>query len=298
MDIRLLRISILSFVGLLSSVGMAQEFKAKVNKVAINKTKILISTTKRGWLKAGDVVRYNDNCFLEVEKKSPSYVLLKTQLCEKPEVLKKGDVILLSKDVNYSPKKGLSKASAERVSVASNRSKARLDIQYPQPINVVSRGVRVGLVQSLLDVQIDRQGQGQEDLGRLKQDFGIKVGYANIKTLKPGFLIEGQYTQYDSKNKSLKLDLNAAIGLSSKFYGFGGINIQNFSETDLVSLSQNTEPGVGFQLGLGAQFTKEFGLGLSFVRINSQATRVYTDLSTEEVQFRAQGVELNFNGTF
>lgn len=155
---------------------------------------------------------------------------------------------------------------------------------------IVSQGFRIEFIKSFLNGKL-KQSRGYLSAsleGKIDNDFGLGMGYANIKVNKPGFLSRFIYTQFNSSSNSIRIDGSGTYGVNENFYFLGGLNLHKFTKgADALDL------GLGFQFGAGFQVNQNFGFGLSYVTLNNAGTTDGVSLD-----FEAQGLELNIHGTF
>ncbi len=154
----------------------------------------------------------------------------------------------------------------------------------------ISQGFRVSIVKSFMNYKISTKNDS--DSGDAKQSYGIALGYASIHAMEFGFKGDIQYDSYTDNSTVgfARIEGNATYGFEKIGYAFGGLNVsQNVSGWSGVSKS----PGLGIQLGVGANVTRNIGLDLDYVLERNSASG---NGGTAEVAL--SGLELKLHATF
>src|SRR5262249_25601014 len=133
--------------------------------------------------------------------------------------------------------------------------------QYVNYSEDISEGFRLSFVKSFMTGKIS---SGSDSIsGDVDQNFGLAAGYASIKPEAIGWMADLEYDFLGSKSVSnLVLEADVTYGFEKIGYAFGGLNL---SKLNGLPGGISSTPGPGFQIGVGANVTKNFGADLAYV---------------------------------
>jgi long-subunit fatty acid transport protein len=199
-----------------------------------------------------------------------------------------------------------------------NAQKGQVDV-VSQSKDVIAKGFKVSLGASSLELNIDLPTGNSvtEDLDTSSQ---ITFGYSNIRANKIGFnadlsYLSGEMAGQDSDFKiiedNLRISANATYGINDKIYAFGGLNSSSYTSKTFSfgtsTLEIDHTPGIGYQLGMGYQITKNIGIELAYLTMNSKMTLSGGDIYDEQdnligdsvdYDIETKGTQINLIGTF
>ena len=163
-----------------------------------------------------------------------------------------------------------------------------------------SQGVRVSVMKPIVDFQLKKDGRSSEKY-KMPQALGFSVGYASLPVQQLGWTVDAAYLtnlkMTDKTDSSSSVTWNAARVSGNLGYAFtdmlnakGGINL-----TKMVSgeLSSSFTPSLGFQAGVGVQFTPNLGLDVNYVYMNQTLSIIGTTVDAV-----MSGAEVALHGTF
>jgi hypothetical protein len=229
--------------------AMASVTITRVNEAAQEIT-VSSKTTIAG--EVGDFLEVGDKCPLEIISSQGKLARLSYQSCETPELLKVGTVVN-----NPFVKQTATTAPANIPPAAEARLETKVTPEVTRT-NVDSVGVR-------LEYRTSGFSGSEEVFGRGAAQFrGFALGFVDIQQNKYSSMFHFIYSQaQDSALQMMRAEYNLTYGFRHQFYGFGGFNLSKFT-TELTEL----EVRPGLQLGLGVQFTKNYGLQFSYNNMN------------------------------
>ena len=160
-----------------------------------------------------------------------------------------------------------------------NAQKGQIDVTSNNK-DVIAKGFKVSLGASNLELDIDLP-TGKSVTEDLDTNSQITFGYSKILVNKVGFnaelsFLSGEMAGQDSDFKiiedNLRLAANATYGINDKLYAFGGLNSSSYSSQTYsfgtTILNVDHTPGIGYQLGMGYQITKNIGIELAYLTMN------------------------------
>ena len=264
----------------------AEPVSGKIKSVNQTKTKILILSKNTKGLKVGDLLNASETCELEVLSISKTKILLSTELCESRAQLEKGMTISLNMDENKEEQSLTNKATENSTSPINTTSTQYQSIA--NPTQNLSHGMRISLLKSFFDGKL-KDDNGNQASGDVDTDFSFGIGYADINRNDIGYTTNLFITKFEESASSIRLDGNITYGFNQFVYGIGGLNINHFVD----GLDADSSPSLGFQLGLGTQINRNFGLNLLYTELNNNIEGTFEDLS-----LKINGIELGLNATF
>lgn len=158
---------------------------------------------------------------------------------------------------------------------------------YAAPTEATAKGLRLELVKSFLTGKVSGNGYSSSDT--VRQDVGVAFGYASIRPLAVGFIANGQYDQLEENVNVLRANGNITYGFERMGYVFGGLNISRLNNVKRVEIS----PAMGFQFGVGANFTKTWGADLGYSQLNNKVSA-----NGRSADLELTGLELHLHVTF
>ena len=169
----------------------------------------------------------------------------------------------------------------------------------------IAQGFSISLVKDFMDAKINVSGTQASEAENADHKYGIAFGSSHIANQQLGGMGRLIYTAYDGGEgedvKLLRLDGNATYGMSSTVYLYGGLNISRVTNisSDDPYLKIDINPGVGFQLGVGAQFNKNMGVQIGFARLNNKVEISAPDFGlSADAELIIEGLEVALVGTF
>ncbi len=186
---------------------------------------------------------------------------------------------------------------------AQSKSNDASTISTSVPSVMSAKGFRVALVKSFLDYEQREEylGNTTKAEGGFKNEAGLSVGYAFLPVQKLGFTANFTYLtldeedayKYDDTFRMIRIDGNLAYSINEILSVKGGLNISDFSNSDL----DNLDPSIGLQFGGGVQITKNFGADISYV-VMQQFNKVRTLFGESEFRVFERGLEVALHATF
>ena len=183
---------------------------------------------------------------------------------------------------------------------AQNTSTSQIEKQN----TVSSEGFRASLLRSDLDAKIKIEYAGKTFTGEnenIDTALGVAVGYASLPIQQLGWTANFAYMKLKADDTSVKMgrvDANLAYAFNSLINIKGGLNVSKLSVEDGTI---DYKPAVGLQLGFGLQFTKNFGLDVSYVQMRNTID-ISADISAEDDTadgtVTLDGSEIALTGTF
>lgn len=180
-------------------------------------------------------------------------------------------------------------------------SNSSVSTQAPKNIwasETASQGLRVTVMKPWYDAEIKASGYGESlsSKGKVNKGYSLGLGYANLPIQQLGWTGNVFYIHFpkegegDGTSGMMRLDGNLAYAINEIVSIKGGINLSK-----LVSGtgSDKFSPSIGFQAGLGTQFTSNLGLDLNYVQMNQTAS-----IEGISVDLKLSGFELALHGTF
>ena len=165
---------------------------------------------------------------------------------------------------------------------------------------VSSEGFRVSLLRSDLDAKAKIELDSRTVTGdkiEIDRAMGVAIGYASLPIQQLGWTANLAYMELkedDVKIKVARIDANLAYAFDSLINIKGGLNV---SELRLDNETLDYKPAVGLQVGVGLQFTKNFGLDLNYVSMRNTA-EIPVGSKTADMTVTLDGPELALTGTF
>lgn len=162
---------------------------------------------------------------------------------------------------------------------------------------MAANGLRVSLIQQTTDLEMNvRNGDlSNSNKASAVRTFGASIGYAYLPVQTMGFTSNFAFLQLQAGGnrhfEMARLDMNAAYAFRSDFYVKGGINGAKFTNTFLADVNAAT----GFQIGLGVQPSRQFGIDISYVQMNQSGK---FNWSPATVDLKEVGPEISITGTF
>lgn len=257
--------------------SLAAEFTGQIEFVSSDKSRITVSSEDTLSLKEGSSLSSDQNCTFNVRKSTAKKAILTVQKCKDRSELTKGNIIVLSSETS----------SSAAVQEPISQSEPEFKVYKPYS-GMVAQGFRIDLIKAFLDVKLEVGGLGS-DSEDADQEIGLGIGYAYIPVGSMGFLGRLVHTKFDEGAKSLRLDGNVTYGLNQNGYIFGGLNLHDYTNDEL----EDMDVGFGFQVGGGFQLTQNFGINLSYVIMNNDAS-----INGYDFELELKGFELSLNATF
>lgn len=162
-----------------------------------------------------------------------------------------------------------------------------------------SQGVRVAITKPMVDFKLKASGESSDSF-KMNEAIGVSIGYASLPVQQLGWTVDGAYLsnlKMKDPDSSSSVTWSAARLSGNLGYAFtemlnvkGGINL-----TKMVSgtSADKFSPSLGFQAGLGVQFTPNFGLDVNYLQMNQTLSILGTSVDAVMT-----GYELALHGTF
>ena len=174
---------------------------------------------------------------------------------------------------------------------------------------VAAQGVKVSLLLPVLTAKSkfsstfeDSNGITVKDSDTSSSDdfstLGFALGYSNLPVQSVGFVGQFAFLRInpdDSTNniEMLRLEVNAAFAMNEMLYLKGGINLPRIVTKEIKDIDGE----IGFQAGLGFQFTQNIGLDLSY-SVMSFESAGSGEISSYKSETEFSGLEIGLTGTF
>ncbi len=185
--------------------------------------------------------------------------------------------------------------------LAQSDTRVSTDAPTSEVSCVAAQGFRFTLMKSFLKIKgkFSYGGRSFTDKETVDQSIGLGLGYVYLPVASLGFTGRLLYNiaeidadeGKDPDYSTVRLEANGAYSFNSNLYGFAGLNLNKYTETENGMKEFNIGPG--FQLGIGVQLSRNFGFDLQFVQLNNKAEK---DGATAD--FEQSGIELGAHGTF
>lgn len=171
-----------------------------------------------------------------------------------------------------------------------------LSIKAPKA-KYASRGLRVALIKPAWEFQVSSRIGSDES--SLDGGYGLSVGIAKLPVGRFGYVASGSLIDasarlarinFNETYQILRLDGNLAYTFNNRMHAKGGLNITRLMrgrEADKFSA------GIGWQAGIGGQFTPNVGVDFTLVRMRQSGV-----VNSIGIDFEQVGSELAINGTF
>ena len=162
-----------------------------------------------------------------------------------------------------------------------------------------SNGLRVGISKALLNGQVEANAtgaRGEKTTGDIRNDFGVSLGYAYLPTQEFGFLGHVAYNAFEDNVGAVRVDANGAYSFQENFYAFGGLNMNKIVAGNQVLTDLDMSPG--YQLGLGFQISKQFGLDVQYISTRNTRSIFFGNGVQGSVDLRMSGIEFVAHATF
>lgn len=195
-------------------------------------------------------------------------------------------------------------ASAQTAVISMPKSKAvnsntmKKDPFSTSKSGYASEGFRVSVFKPSYDMSISVNAPNVNvDEPNMSGGNGLFLGYAYLPVKSFGFIAGANYIELISNGRSgntLRLEASGVWAFNDAFYAKLGIN-----NSRIVSAGAGSyDPGMGHQMGIGFQLTKNLGLDLT----HSQSAVTYTENfgpgMTVDADFVIRGTEIGLTGTF
>lgn len=173
---------------------------------------------------------------------------------------------------------------------------------------VAAQGVKVSLLLPVLTAKskysdtYEENGVMIKDSGKTSDDnfstVGLALGYSNLPVQSLGFVGQLAYVSINPDESSLNLDLirvegNLGYAINQMFYLKGGLNLPSIMTKEFKELDEQ----IGYQAGLGIQFTKNLGVELNYSVMNFEI-QDEDDFSSFKSELEFSGLEIGLTGTF
>ena len=163
--------------------------------------------------------------------------------------------------------------------------------------SISARGLRLGIVKSILDMNIkgSKNGSSASNQDKLDDSLGLSLGYVNLPVQQLGWTSNLTYLNIKEEGSNanlMRVDGNLAYAFTNTLNLKGGLNLAKFTSTD-GGWAQNMDAAIGFQASLGVQITENFGLDVGFTQMNQSGS-----LGDISVNLRESGTELGLTATF
>lgn len=159
-----------------------------------------------------------------------------------------------------------------------------------------SNGMRLTVMKPWYDAEAKLSGYSRSVKGKLNKSYSLGLGYANLPVQQLGWVMNAFYIHFpkegtDSMDHGMaRLDGSLAYAFTEVLNVKGGLNL---SKLVAGSGADKYSPAVGFQAGVGVQFTSNLGLDLNYVQMNQTAS-----VEGLSVDLKLSGFELALHGTF
>lgn len=170
----------------------------------------------------------------------------------------------------------------------------KLDDSYAP--SVAASGVRLSVFTSALKGQFKVSGSGyssETEKESIDNTVGVSLGYAHLPIQAAGFTVGASYMNIHegtSDSGQARLDGNLAVAINQLFHIKGGANISKIVKSEAAN---EWDPGLGFQVGAGLQFSRTFGMDLGYTIMNQSST-----INGYKITAQLTGLELGVHATF
>lgn len=173
---------------------------------------------------------------------------------------------------------------------------------------VAAQGVKVSLLLPVLTAKskysdtYEENGVTVKDTGKSSDDnfstLGFALGYSNLPVQSLGFVGQLAYVSINPDEASLNLDMirvegNLGYAINQTVYLKAGVNLPSILTKEFKQLDEQ----IGFQAGLGLQFTQNLGIELNYSVMNFEIQNNDT-FSSFKSELEFSGLEIGLTGTF
>lgn len=169
-----------------------------------------------------------------------------------------------------------------------------------------SEGFRVSLLRPMLEVEakvkVDFLGTEitSTDSEDIKDTLGFGIGYAHLPISALGFIGQLGFFTIDGEEGSSDVNFyraegNAAYAFNEIVYVKGGLSLAQFTKGEAL---KDFGMGVGAQLGVGFQITKNLGLDLTYASMLFSGDLKDEGVKVGEAELQFKGLEIGLTGTF
>ncbi len=167
----------------------------------------------------------------------------------------------------------------------------------------VAKGFTVSLIKDFTDLEIKGTGliRGLKFDENSPQKFGLGVGYSNVNIGAIGFVTQAIINSYSGdiiEGNMLKGEFNGTFGFNRNVFVYGGINLGLISIDDINGIEFDSKLGFGYQAGVGAQLTSNFGAKLGYTYSKPSVEASVQGVGDVGFDFTFSGLELGLVGTF
>lgn len=120
------------------------------------------------------------------------------------------------------------------------------------------------------------------------QTIGGYLGYSRQQTGALGYSVFGNFNLFEKNVNAARADLNMNYGFNSSFVGFAGLNINQFSGSNINGLN----PGLGFQVGVDLSLKGQWGIQGVFHKLTGSVS-TSNGISKSSYSFETSGIELS-----
>ncbi|HWU42004.1 MAG TPA: hypothetical protein VN132_01160 [Bdellovibrio sp.] len=162
--------------------------------------------------------------------------------------------------------------------------------------SISSKGFRMSIFKPLYEGEVKLSGFGvsQSDKKDLDNSIGFSIGYVSLPVRALGWTVNASYADLKHQNDSSmglgRVDGNLAYAFTSILNLKGGLNVSKFVSGPGEATSYDA--GLGYQVSLGVQLTKNFGLDVGYAVMNQSKSSGF------KIDVKESGAEIALNGTF
>lgn len=195
-------------------------------------------------------------------------------------------------------------SSSNRISVNKTSTTASKYLFEPQKL---TQGFRIGVVKSMSDVAMNAKfaGRSFRSTEDSEHKLGVQWGFSRTEFQNFGFMGLLTFNQYNSENRTLRIEGNVNYGLTPQLHGYAGAHVNHFvtieaeNAVDRVDMS----PGLGFQFGAGLQISPRYGFGLAYFVSRNKGNLHFDPARTGiteplELETEIKGLEFNLYALF
>lgn len=157
---------------------------------------------------------------------------------------------------------------------------------------IASEGFRLAILKPFMNLDVKISGTGESDSSKIDDTLGFSVGYANLPVQDLGWTTNLAYLDMRNNGGSAgmaRLDGNLAYAFKPMVNIKGGLNVSKMVSGALTQLNV----GIGFQAGVGFQFTQNFGIDAGYSQMNQSLSS-----GGQTATIRESGPEIGLNATF
>lgn len=199
--------------------------------------------------------------------------------------------------LNYASAQTSSTISLPKVKSSTSSSKAQDPFKNVKS-GWAAEGVRVSIFKPTYDMSIDINIPNVVvNAPDIDSGNGLFVGYAYLPVRSFGFIGGANYIEMvsnDSSANTLRLEANGAWAFTQNLYAKIGLNNTRFVSKG----AGNIDAGMGHQMGLGFQLTKNLGLDLTYSEVNMSLTENMGPGFNLDADVKIRGTEIGLTGTF